>query len=103
MVKERCHLEWNEGSSLPRSSCTALRMTLRPKRLNVTIGAVTCPVCKTVTSEEMPEDACVHFFVCPACQTRLTPKQGDCCVFCSYGDHQCPPKLAELGHSKLVD
>ena len=43
----------------------------------------------------MPENACVHFFRCPVCEARLTPKPGDCCVFCSYGDEVCPPRVNE--------
>src|SRR5258708_19573330 len=38
----------------------------------------------------MPTDHCVFFHDCPACQTVLRPKAGDCCVFCSYGDKRCP-------------
>lgn len=43
----------------------------------------------------MPLDACVVVHDCPACGARLTPKPGDCCVFCSYGDVPCPPVQAE--------
>jgi len=25
------------------------------------------------------------------CGTTLTPKAGDCCIFCSYGTVKCPP------------
>jgi hypothetical protein len=39
----------------------------------------------------MPENACVHFWECPACAIILKPLDGDCCVFCSYGDVGCPP------------
>lgn len=28
---------------------------------------------------------------CPYCHTLLTPLEGDCCVFCSYGTVLCPP------------
>ena len=45
----------------------------------------------------MPDDACVFFYECPHCKIVLRPLPGDCCVFCSYGDHQCTPKLASLG------
>ncbi|WP_424363782.1 GDCCVxC domain-containing (seleno)protein [Methylocystis parvus] len=43
----------------------------------------------------MPTDACVLAYDCPACHARLTPKHGDCCVFCSYGDVPCPPVQRE--------
>ena len=62
-------------------------------------GTLTCPVCGLDTEAEMPEDACVHFFVCPGCFTRLRPNPGHCCVFCSFGDTPCPPHARELtGH-----
>jgi hypothetical protein len=39
----------------------------------------------------MPTDACQWFYECEGCQTLLRPRTGDCCVFCSYGTHSCPP------------
>jgi hypothetical protein len=39
----------------------------------------------------MPTDACVFFYDCKGCGTRLKPLEGDCCVFCSYGSIPCPP------------
>lgn len=41
--------------------------------------------------ENMPTDACMYFFDCKGCGVLLRPKPGDCCVFCSYGTHKCPP------------
>ncbi|WP_277601822.1 GDCCVxC domain-containing (seleno)protein [Burkholderia stagnalis] len=31
----------------------------------------------------MPVDACQFFHACHRCKALLTPKPGDCCVFCS--------------------
>jgi hypothetical protein len=45
----------------------------------------------------MPTDACQFFYVCHGCGERLRPKPGDCCVFCSYADSQCPPMQGLLG------
>jgi hypothetical protein len=56
--------------------------------LNVTI---TCPVCGHAAAETMPVDRCVFFWDCPACRSVIRRKQGDCCVYCSYGDKRCPP------------
>jgi hypothetical protein len=53
-----------------------------------------CPVCARVESLEMPTDACLFFYQCTGCGTRLRPKPGDCCVFCSYGTVPCPPVQA---------
>jgi uncharacterized membrane protein len=62
------------------------------KRMQVElISTITCPVCAHTKREEMPTDACTYFYQCEACNTRLKPKQGDCCVFCSYGTVKCPP------------
>ena len=52
---------------------------------------ITCPECGLAREETMPTDACVFFYSCPGCGTRLRPKEGDCCVFCSYVTVPCPP------------
>ncbi len=54
-------------------------------------SVLTCPACGEKSEETMPTNACLFFYDCPACKTRLKPKEGDCCVFCSYGSVQCPP------------
>jgi hypothetical protein len=54
-------------------------------------SVITCPACHGTTAETMPTDACQYFYECPKCKTLLKPKQGDCCVFCSYGTVKCPP------------
>ncbi len=54
-------------------------------------SVVTCPACGHGSREEMPEDRCVVFYTCPSCNEELRPEPGDCCVFCSYGSHPCPP------------
>ncbi|HET8623284.1 MAG TPA: GDCCVxC domain-containing (seleno)protein [Gemmatimonadales bacterium] len=53
---------------------------------------ITCPSCRTQTTETMPVDSCLHLYECPGCGTLLRPLPGDCCVFCSYGDVICPPR-----------
>lgn len=53
-----------------------------------------CPVCRAETDEVMPVNACVHIHDCVECGTRIRPRPGDCCVFCSYGDTTCPPRQA---------
>lgn len=52
---------------------------------------ITCPLCSTAKCERMPMNACQRFYDCTGCGTRLKPKTGDCCVFCSYGSVACPP------------
>ena len=60
-------------------------------------SVITCPSCGHRAEETMPTDACVHFYECVGCGALLSPKPGDCCVFCSYGSVKCPPKQAEAG------
>lgn len=50
-----------------------------------------CPHCGDVKAMTMPADACVFFHECASCHTLIRPRQGDCCVFCSYGTVACPP------------
>ncbi|RDJ13480.1 hypothetical protein B5K06_08615 [Rhizobium grahamii] len=52
---------------------------------------LTCPVCSHRAEETMPVEACVCRYECRSCGATLKPKQGDCCVFCSYGSVPCPP------------
>ena len=62
------------------------------KRQNPELESViTCPHCGFAKRERMPTDACQFFYECSGCGTRLKPKPGDCCVFCSYGSVPCPP------------
>jgi hypothetical protein len=82
-------------------------MTINPKdraavfsqRLELSVmlfeSVITCPHCATKKSEAMPVDACRVFYECGCCGANLRPKQGDCCVFCSYGSVPCPPIQAE--------
>jgi hypothetical protein len=53
-------------------------------------STLTCPHCGHQAAETMPADACQFLYECKGCRTLLRPKEGDCCVFCSYGDVPCP-------------
>ncbi len=55
-------------------------------------NTIKCPECGFSKEEEMPLDACQFFYECTNCHKLLRPKQGDCCVFCSYGVRLCPSK-----------
>lgn len=57
----------------------------------VLLSTVQCPQCGYERQEAMPTDACQWFYDCQGCGAVLRPKQGDCCIFCSYGDVPCPP------------
>jgi hypothetical protein len=54
-------------------------------------STIVCPQCAVAKAEIMPTDACQFFYECTGCGTKLKPKSGDCCVFCSYGSVPCPP------------
>ena len=77
-----------------RSSCMfALSETFM--RESEYLATLTCPECGFQEDLEMPTDYCQFFHNCSNCKTVLRPKAGDDCVFCSYSDKLCPPKLIE--------
>lgn len=55
-------------------------------------STITCPKCGHSKNETMQTDTCQFFYECENCKTVLRPKQGDCCVYCSYGTVKCPSK-----------
>ena len=59
---------------------------------------ITCPKCDHNQVEVMPTNACQFFYECKGCKEVLSPKKGDCCVYCSYGTVKCPP-IQESGIS----
>lgn len=60
-----------------------------------TKAKLTCPECGFAREVEMPTNACQFFYQCTNCKSILSPKAGDCCVFCSFGDIPCPSKQLE--------
>ena len=63
-------------------------------------STIRCPECGVERLEEMPVNACVHFYECTGCGVLLRPKAGDCCVFCSYGSVRCPPMQGDESGSE---
>ncbi len=61
----------------------------------VKITKIKCPNCGNIETVEMPEYVCVRTYKCPKCEQVFKPKEGDCCVFCSYADDECPSKQQE--------
>ncbi len=53
---------------------------------------ITCPNCGHKKPEVLPTEICMITYTCEKCSEVMHPKDGDCCVFCSYGDHRCPSK-----------
>lgn len=66
----------------------------------VMTSVITCPHCHTQTTQRMPVASCDIVFNCPNCGEWLRPKPGDCCIYCSYGSQQCPPRQIEEGRGK---
>lgn len=56
---------------------------------------ITCPSCRHKKIETMPTDVCQFSYQCESCKAVLKSKEGDCCVFCSYGSKPCPSKQEE--------
>jgi hypothetical protein len=60
---------------------------------------LTCPHCNKTYEVEMPLNYCRILFNCDACNQDIIPKEGDCCIFCSYADKKCPP--LQIGEIKF--
>ncbi|MGG7034951.1 MAG: GDCCVxC domain-containing (seleno)protein [Flavobacterium sp.] len=58
-------------------------------------STISCPHCDHKKDEIMPTNACQYFYECENCKQIIKPKQGDCCVYCSYGSVKCPPIQAD--------
>lgn len=56
---------------------------------------ITCPHCQYSKMELLPTEVCQIKYTCSNCDKVITPKDGDCCVFCSYGSHKCPSMQIE--------
>ena len=55
-------------------------------------ATLTCPHCGFSKEETMPTAYSESDYTCTKCRTKLKPKAGDCCVFCSYSNTICPPQ-----------
>jgi hypothetical protein len=59
----------------------------------VLVATLICPFCGHKAVETMPTTYCQRFYDCPGCKGVMKTKPGECCVFCSYSDNLCPPKV----------
>jgi hypothetical protein len=55
-------------------------------------STITCPKCGFKKSESLPTEVCQLVYVCTKCGNEMHPQNGDCCVFCTYGDQKCPSR-----------
>jgi len=53
---------------------------------------ITCPWCGHKKMETMTTESCLFMYECENCKKVMKPKDGDCCVFCTYGSKPCPSK-----------
>ena len=63
---------------------------------------IVCPKCGRSEPGTMPPDASPQSYGCKGCGARLEPKDGDCCVYCSYGTVPCPvvqTRIRQLLHN----
>jgi len=61
------------------------------------LSIITCPECGHEKEEEIPTESCQVFYECTNCGHIIKAKEGDCCVFCSYGTVPCPSIQEERG------
>lgn len=69
--------------------------TLTPAKVDKEMAGksiITCPKCGFKKSEVLPTEICQLKYTCSGCNAVLLAKEGDCCVFCTYGDKKCPSK-----------
>ena len=55
-------------------------------------STIMCPQCHQETTEQMPTNYCQYIWECPNCKNKLKPKEGNYCVYCSYGTNPCSSK-----------
>ena len=77
------------------SAWTQLMSAIYLSNIMKMYSTITCPECGYSKRETMPADACHFFYHCEGCGALLKPREGDCCVYCSYGDTSCPPVQKE--------
>ena len=65
-------------------------------------GKFLCPFCQQEQIAGMDIDSCLYFWKCKDCEKIIKPLEGDCCVFCSYGETNCLPKYQEEKEHKTL-
>ena len=63
----------------------------RLKKMAETIAELKCPHCGKVSPVEMPTTLSLLRLRCDGCGETILNKEGDCCVFCSHSELECPP------------
>jgi len=65
-------------------------MTLRVHKNVIYKTDMTCPGCGCINTKSMRLEVIEKTYSCPSCQKAYTKKPGSCCIYCSYGDDNCP-------------
>ena len=60
-----------------------------PQEISLT-STITCPECGFPKLETLPTEVCLIRYDCTNCGVALFPEGDDCCVYCTYGDFECP-------------
>jgi hypothetical protein len=92
----RKYFDENEISIMQKESCCSEEEKCCEKKISmIEKSTITCPYCGHKKLETLPTDVCQIRYTCEKCKKDIFPKTGDCCVYCSYGDHKCPSKQDE--------
>lgn len=92
--KVRAYFNENEITIMKQESCCGNNETSCENK-SATLSdksIITCPKCHHQQEEKLPTEVCLIKYECKKCHAVLYPKDGDCCVFCTYGDKKCPSK-----------
>jgi hypothetical protein len=66
----------------------------------ILFSTVHCPLCGHKEKIMMPRYASKSYYQCQRCKIVFEAKGDRCCIFCSYGDVQCPPRQEKKWHEK---
>lgn len=81
-----CNNTAQKKDVLKEEQCCEIELTETPSKSS----EITCPKCGHTEIEKLPTEVCLIKYNCKNCDAELTPKEGDCCVYCTYGTHKCP-------------
>jgi hypothetical protein len=78
-----------------KKDSSTIKENIESSNKSSTESEITCPECGYKKMEILPTDVCLIKYTCDSCTSVSYSKDGDCCVFCSYGTHKCPSKQVE--------
>ena len=81
----------NSNKEIIQDSCCKKEAAESSTKVSET-SEITCPKCGYKKTETLPTEVCQIKYTCDSCSAVSYSKDGDCCVFCSYGTHKCPSK-----------